>query len=109
MIKFKDDSNNPIILIPEDVSIKPSAAISDSFFDLESPQEGWRCIFPNLFLDVDGEIIELLFSVAGTLGNLSLYNLVSPESIEKPEGVEITAEFVSADDDPIDSKPVEEQ
>ncbi|MCK5175131.1 MAG: hypothetical protein KAR47_17180, partial [Planctomycetes bacterium] len=77
MIRFKENSNDPIILIPEEVSIRPDTAISDKFIESSSHIEGWHSVFSNLFLDVDGEIIELLFSISGVLANLSLYNLVS--------------------------------
>ena len=98
MIRFEEDSNDPQILIPEDVCIDPSAAISDTFIDSASCIEGWHRVFPNLFLDVDGEVVELLFSLAGVLGNLSLYDFVSPESIEKPNEEEFTAEFISTNE-----------
>jgi len=100
MIKFEKTSNNPAVLIPEEVSIKPDAGISDSFIESSTYIEGWRCIFPGLFLDVDGEMIELIFGIAGILANLSLYNLVSPENIETAEAneVEVVAEFVETDE-----------
>ncbi len=98
MIRFKENSNDPVILIPEDVSIRPDAAISDKFIDPSGHIEGWHSVFPDLFLDVDGEIIELLFSVSGLLANLSLYNLVSPESIEMIKGDEVAAEFIDANE-----------
>ena len=100
MIKFEKASNNPAVLIPEEVSIKLNAGISDSFIESSTYIEGWRCIFPGLFLDVDGELIELIFGVAGILANLSLYNLVSPENVEVTEErrvKEVIAEFVDTD------------
>ena len=97
MVRFKENSNDPVILIPEEVSIKPDAAISDKFIE-SCDVEGWRSVFPNLFLDVDGEIIELLFSISGVLANLSLYNLVSPESIKIQNDKEIITEFVEANE-----------
>jgi len=33
MVRFKENSNDPIILIPEEVSIRPDAAIFDKFID----------------------------------------------------------------------------
>jgi hypothetical protein len=92
MVRFKENSNDPIILIPEEVSIRPDAAISDKFIDSSDHIEGWHTVFSNLFLDVDGEIIELLFSISGVLANLSLYNLVSIESIEMANDNEAIAE-----------------
>ena len=97
MIRFKEDSNDPIILIPKEVSIRPDAGISDSFIK-SCDIEGWHSVFPDLFLDVDGEIIELIFSISGVLANLSLYNLVSPENIEMAKGKEVIAEFVDANE-----------
>ncbi len=93
MIKFEGNSNDPMILIPHDVSIRPDARITDSFIESTSNVEGWKSVFPGLFLDVNGELIELIFSVTGLLGNLSLYNLVSLESIDLPDN-EIIADFV---------------
>lgn len=93
MIKFENNSNNPTILIPQNVSIRPNAKITDCFIESTSEVEGWKSIFPGLFLDVNGELIELIFSVTGLLGNLSLYNLVSLESINLPDN-EIIANFV---------------
>ena len=98
MIRFKDNSNDPIILIPKEVSIRPAAAISDKFIDPSDHIEGWRSVFSNLFLDVDGEIIELLFSISGVLANLSLYNLVSTESIEMANDNEVIAKFTNANE-----------
>jgi len=94
MIRFKENSNNPIILLPKEVSIRLDAAISDEFLGPSGEIEGWNNVFPNLFLDVDGEITELLFSISGVLANLSLYNLVSPESIENVNSKEIIAEVI---------------
>lgn len=99
MIRFKENSNDPIILIPEEVSIRPDTAISDKFIGSPDSIEGWHSVFSNLFLDVDGEIIELLFGVSGVLANLSLYNLVSPESIEITNTKEIIAEFTDVESD----------
>ncbi len=93
MVRFKENSNDPIILIPEEVSIRPDAAISDKFIESSDYLAGWRSVFSNLFLDVDGEIIELIFSISGVLANLSLYNLVSTESIEMANDNEVIAEF----------------
>lgn len=93
MVRFKENSNDPIILVPEEVSIRPDATISDKFIEPSGHIEGWRSVFPNLFLDVDGEIIELLFSISGVLANLSLYNLISPKSIEVANDNEIIAEL----------------
>lgn len=98
MIRFKEDSNDPIILIPEEVSIRPDAAISDKFIESSDHVAGWHSVFPDLFLDIDGEIIELVFSVSGVLANLSLYNLVSPESIDVIKGDEVATEFVDANE-----------
>ncbi len=98
MVRFKENSNDPVILIPEEVLIRPDAAISDKFIESSDHVEGWRSVFSNLFLDVDGEIIELLFSISGVLANLSLYNLVSPESIEMANGNEVIAEFIDANE-----------
>jgi hypothetical protein len=89
MIRFEENSNDPIILIPEEVSIRPDAAISDKFIESSGHIVGWHSVFPDLFLDIDGEIIELVFSVSGVLANLSLYNLVSPESIEMENDKEV--------------------
>ena len=100
MIKFENASNNPAVLIPQDISIKPDAGISDSFIESSTYIEGWQSIFPGLFLDVNGELIELIFSVAGILGNLSLYNLVSPndiQTIEERKVNEIIVEVVDTD------------
>lgn len=91
MVRFKENSNDPIILIPEEVSIRPDAAISDKFIESSDYLAGWRSVFSNLFLDVDGEIIELIFSISGVLANLSLYNLVSTESIEMANDNEVIA------------------
>ncbi len=96
MIKFETTSSDPMILIPQDASVRPDAGISDHFIGSSSYIEGWKQIFPGLFLEVNGELIELIFSVTGILGNLSLYNLVSPEPIELPEK-EVISEFT---DDP---------
>jgi hypothetical protein len=95
MIRLRENSLSPLILIPENVTIRPEAGISGEFINSVVYPKGWQCVFPGLFLDVDDELIELLFSVAGVLGNLTLYNLVSPEGIEKPEREEIIAEFVN--------------
>jgi hypothetical protein len=81
MVRFQQDSNEPIVLIPEDVAIRPDAGISDTFFNSWTCIKGWRCIFPGLFLDVNEDVLELVFSVAGILANLSLYNIVSREDI----------------------------
>lgn len=93
MVRFIEGSNDPTILIPEEVSLKPDADISGTFIEPSDCIKGWSSVFPGLFLDVDGEIIELIFSIAGAIGNLSLYNLVSPESIETANSNEIIAEF----------------
>ena len=98
MIRFKENSNDPIILIPEEVSIRPDAAISDKFIDSSDDMEGWNSVFSGLFLDVDGEIIELLFSISGVLANLSLYNLVSIENIEIANDEEVIAESINTDE-----------
>ena len=98
MIRFKENSNDPIILLPKEVSIRPDTAISDKFINSSDDMEGWNTVFSGLFLDVDGEIIELIFSISGVLANLSLYNLVSPESIEMAKGKEVVAEFVDANE-----------
>lgn len=95
MIKFEKASNNPTILIPKEVSIKPNAGISNDFIVSAMYIAGWKSVFPGIFLDVNGELIELIFSIAGILGNLSLFNLVSPKPIETG-GNEIIAEFVDA-------------
>ena len=95
MIRFPEGSNDPVILIPEEVSLKPDADILCSFIESSDCIKGWNSIFPGLFLDVDGEVIELLFSIAGVLGNLLLYNLVSPENIETANNNEIIAEIIN--------------
>ncbi len=97
MIRFKENSNDPIILIPKEVSIRPDADISDKFIDSSGDMEGWHSVFSGLFLDVDGEIIELLFSISGVLANLSLYNLVSIENIEMKDDEEVIAESIDTD------------
>lgn len=93
MIRFKENSNDPVILIPKEVLIRPDATISDEFINQSDEIEDWNSIFSGLFLDVDDEITELIFSISGVLANLSLYNLVSPESIENVNSKEIIAEF----------------
>ena len=98
MIRFKENSNDPIILLPKEVSIRPDATISDNFIDSSDDMEGWNSVFSGLFLDVDGEIIELLFSISGVLANLSLYNLVSNESLEISNDKEVIAESIDADE-----------
>lgn len=85
MIKFRQGFNDTIILIPEDVAIRPDAGISSDFIIPIMDNGEWKCIFPNTFLDVNGEILELVFSVAGALANLSLYNLVSKKNIMPAE------------------------
>lgn len=94
MIKFETTSYDPVVLIPQDVSLRPDAGISDDFIEASNYIEGWKSIFPGLFLDVNGEMLELVLSVAGILGNLSLFNLVSPEAIEIARN-EINAEFIN--------------
>jgi hypothetical protein len=77
-------SNDALILIPEDVIVRPDASVSCEFITSVRYPAGWKCIFPNTFLNVNGEIIELVFSVAGALANLSLYNLIDPKGIARP-------------------------
>jgi len=93
MIKFENASHDPMVLIPQDVSLRPDAGIPDDFIEASNYIEGWKSIFPGLFLDVNGEMLELVMCVAGILGNLSLFSLVSPEAIEIT-GNEIIAEFI---------------
>jgi hypothetical protein len=83
MIRFRPESNDAIILLPKDVAIRPDAGLSSEFIEPVDNPEGWNCVFPNTFLNVDGDIFEVVFSVAGALANLSLYNLVSPNPITR--------------------------
>jgi hypothetical protein len=106
MIKIRAELNDAVILIPNDVVIRPDAGISCDF--ITTTTAGWNCIFLNTFLDVNGEIIELVFSVAGALANLSLYNLVSKKDITKPAEV-IPVEVTRINEESSDNLLVIEQ
>lgn len=91
-------SNDALILIPQDVVVRPDAGVSCEFITSARYPAGWKCIFPNTFLNVNGEIIELVFSVAGALANLSLYNLIKPKATARPTEV-ITVEVTRIQED----------
>ncbi|HBG28994.1 MAG: hypothetical protein A2Y10_14770 [Planctomycetes bacterium GWF2_41_51] len=86
MFIIHPQNKDALILIPEEVAIRSDAKLSCDFISSSRFPVGWKCVFENTFLNI-GNVFELVFSVAGLLANLSLYNLIRKQDVTKKADV----------------------
>ena len=69
MVKFKDNSNDPIILLPDNVAIRTSEGTCKYLLDEHTFIKGWRKICPHIICDVGDEFYLFINCLSGLLAN----------------------------------------
>jgi len=79
MVKFHDDSNDPIILLPENLSINTENGICGNFLEKTPYIKDWKSLCPHMFQDIGDELFEFITCLTGFLANPSLCGLMGCE------------------------------
>ncbi len=79
IIQFPDDGNDPVILVPEGLEIRPDDKVCPHFIGHDEPAEGWKPLCPHMFQDVGDEMLEFIASLAGLMANPSICGLMGCE------------------------------
>ena len=83
MVKFDDDSPDPMILVPDDLEIEGNANICPRLLENCTYVKGWRCLCPHMFQDVSGELLQFILCLMAIMGNPSLCGAMGCEG--KPD------------------------
>jgi molybdopterin/thiamine biosynthesis adenylyltransferase len=87
LIKFPENSRDPIILVPADLTINPDSKVCERFLEPNTYTKGWRQICPHMIHDVGNEILEFLLFLTGFLANPALCGLASCEARDQVKDI----------------------
>ena len=76
MVKFIDDSKDPIILVPEGLEIATDSQVCQNFLDKTLYIKGWRTLCPHMFQDVGDELLAFVACLIGFMANPSFCGLL---------------------------------
>jgi len=79
LVKFIDDSTDPIILVPEQLEINPDASICGNFLATIPYIKGWKPLCPHMFQDIGDELLAFVGCLTGFLANPALCGLMGCE------------------------------
>ena len=79
MIRFSENSNDPIILVPENLSVKKHSNICPYFIEKTTYISGWKPLCPYMFQDIDDEMLEFIACLMGFMAKPSLCGLMGCE------------------------------
>jgi molybdopterin/thiamine biosynthesis adenylyltransferase len=71
MVKFEDKSNDPIILVPDNINIRTNGDVCKYLLDENTFIKGWRKICPHIICDVGDELYLFINCLSGLLANPS--------------------------------------
>jgi molybdopterin/thiamine biosynthesis adenylyltransferase len=71
MVKFEDNSNDPIILLPDNITIRSNGDVCKYLLDEYTFIKGWRKICPHIICDVGDELYLFINCLSGLLANPS--------------------------------------
>ncbi|MFC1792445.1 hypothetical protein ACFL3Q_02530 [Planctomycetota bacterium] len=79
MVKFIEDSKDPIMLVPENLKINPDNGICANFLEKTPYLKGWTSLCPHMFQDIGDEMLEFVACLTGFMANPSLCGLMGCE------------------------------
>ncbi|MFC1782746.1 ThiF family adenylyltransferase [Planctomycetota bacterium] len=82
MVKFTTHTNNPIILLPDKITLNQEPNVCPNFLEKSTYIKGWRCLCPHMFQDVGNEMFEFVLCLIGMLAKPDLCGLMGCEGKE---------------------------
>ena len=79
MVKFHDDSKDPIILVPQNLIISKEDSLCGNFCEKTAYIKGWKSLCPHMFQDIGDEMMEFIACLTGFMANPSLCGLMGCE------------------------------
>lgn len=79
MVKFVDESRDPLIFVPENLEIATDNQVCQNFLDKTLYIKGWRTLCPHIFQDVVDDLLAFVSCLIGFLANPSLCGLMGCE------------------------------
>ncbi len=79
MVKFNNESKDPIILVPENLSNNTENGICGNFLEKEPYIKGWNALCPHMFQSIGDEMLEFIACLTGLIANPSLCGLMGCE------------------------------
>ena len=76
MVKFVDNSTDPIILVPEELTLDEETNVCPNFLEQAPYIREWRRLCPYMVRDVSDEMFEFVLCLIGFLGKPSLCGLL---------------------------------
>ena len=76
MVKFLEGSNNPVILVPEDLTIEKNNGICPIFIANHTFIKGWKNLCPAMFEDIGDEVFEFVACLVGFMAEPLLCGLM---------------------------------
>ena len=83
MVKFIDDSKDPIILAPDNLEIEPDSGVCTSFLGKSPYIKGWKSLCPHMFQDIGDEMLEFVACLTGFIANPLLCGLMGCEGKDR--------------------------
>ncbi|GAG09618.1 unnamed protein product [marine sediment metagenome] len=79
MVKFLQGSNDPIILVPENLDLKIRDHTCPHFTERTTYIKGWKSLCPHMFQDIGDEMLQFIACLIGFMAKPSLCGLMGCE------------------------------
>jgi len=79
MIKFIADSNDPVMLVPENLNVRPDPQVCPNLVGTTPCFEGWKPLCPHMFQDVADDLLTFISCLTGFLANPPFCGLMGCE------------------------------
>jgi molybdopterin/thiamine biosynthesis adenylyltransferase len=79
MVKFSQNNNNPVILVPEKLTLDVNSNVCPYLLQKSRYIKGWRAVCPYMIQDVGDELFEFITCLTGLLSNPCLCGLIGCE------------------------------
>jgi len=86
MVKFLEASNDPIMLVPENLGIRQRDHICPHFIERTTYIKGWKSLCPHMFQDIGDEMLQFIACLTGFMAKPSLCGLMGCEGKDGNNG-----------------------